>query len=329
MWKFGKKRKKEDAAAASAPAQEVPAVAAAGAGVVAENDVVFSHPGGFGAMMFPPSALEAGFFAGKPRKKKRDKANANDSSGCGCNGNSNGDAATTSADAHIKQQQHPLCSKNPAQIDDLLSKAQLAKEAEDALRAEAAKLRATKTQLDKDIQRLQRDKTDRTEAHLAELDQLRRNLETDAEKGKSRLKYELKKEHAKSMDELRRTLEKELDVVTGETKLVDVMNARQAGASAAATPAAAAAAKGGGGGSKVNGAEAAAAAAAAGDTPMLPMSAGFWKSFANAFTPRDFVDMSNGGGGDGGGSGSVPPPALLVLAAVPLFCFYKRWRVQR
>ena len=285
---------------------------------MADDGALFSHPGAYGAMMLPPKAVKAGFFAGRRRRREEAKSNTSDS---------DAEAAAPAADLSRQQQKnHPLCSGDPARIDGLVAEAREAKEAEAALLAEGARLRGKQAQLDKDIRRLQREKEDMTEAHLAQLENLRRDLETDAREGRRRLQSELEKGHAKSMDKLRLTLAAETDNLVAETKRLreDLQRTRQSRATAS-TPAGAASAEGSG--SKPSGVK----PAAAGETP-VPLSAGFWNSLTNAFTPRDFLDMSNGGGvgvGASGGSGSVPPPALLVLAAVPLFCFYRRWRMQR
>lgn len=320
MWK-----RKKERAAPPASAQDTSSETL---GAVADDGALFSHPGAYGAMMLPPKAVKAGFFAGRRRRREEAKSS-----------NSHRDAAATAAAASAaadpsKQQQHkhPLCSGDPARIDVLVAEAREAKEAEAALLAEASRLRGKQAQLDKDIRRLQREKEDMTETHLAQLESLRRDLETDARDGQRRLQSELEKGHAKSMDRLRLTLRAETDNLAEETKRLreDLQRTRQARATATATAAAAAASAAEGSGSKpVRGGK-----AAAGETP-VPLSVGFWNSLTNAFTPRDFLDMSNGGsgvsGGVGaaGGNGSVPPPALLVLAAVPLFCFYRRWRIQR
>lgn len=287
------------------------------------DDALFSQPGSYGAMMLPPKAVKAGFFAG--RRRRRAETRSGNSGGGSCGGSNDAAAAAGGgASNQDHQQQHPLCSGDPARIDGLLSDAREAKEAEDALRAEVAKLRVRKAQLDKDIQRLHREKADMTEAHLLQLESLRHDLEANAEEGRRRLQTELENGHARSMDKLRLTLQAETANLERETGRLreDLERARQARAAAAAAAEE-------NGGSKRSGVKA--AGGAAGDTPVA-LSAGFWNSLTNAFTPRDFLDINNGGGGGvegGGGGGGVPPPALLVLAAVPLFCFYKRWRFQR
>lgn len=311
MWKRRKKEKPAAPASARGTSSEK-------LGAVADDGALFSHPGAYGAMMLPPKAIKAGFVAGR-RRRPAEEAYSN---------HSNRDAAAAAVDALFQKQKHPLCSGDPARIEGLLAEAREVKEAEVALRVEAVKGHAKEARLDKDIQRLQRDKEDMTEAHLAQLESLRRDLETDARDGQLRLQSELEKGHAKSMDRLTLDLRAERASLAAETKRLREDTERKARAAATAAAAAAGTAAEGSG-SKLSGAK-----SAAGDTP-VPLSAGFWNSLTNAFTPRDFLDMSNGGGvgsasGLGaGGNGSVPPPALLVLAAVPLFCFYRHWRTQR
>lgn len=317
MWK----RQKEKPAA---PASAQDTSATLGGAAVADDAALFSHPGAYGAMMLPPKAVKAGFFAGRRRRREEAKSSNSDAAA----------AAGTAPDLSTQQQKkHPLCSGDPARIDGLVAETREAKEAEAALIAEGARLRGKQTQLDKDIRRLQREKEDMTAAHLAQLEGLRRDLETDAREGQRRLESELEKGHAKDMDHLRLDLMAKQDIIEAQTrrlqKEIDLRSAEQCRATATTTAPAAAAASAAarGGGTKPSGVRPAAAAAA--ETP-VPLSAGFWNSLTNAFTPRDFLDKSNGGGvGASGGSGSVPPPALLVLAAVPLFCFYRRWRMQR
>lgn len=314
MWN---RRKKKAQSSGQAPAVDpLPAVAAAATTAApAADGASFSHPGGFGAMMVPPEAVKVGFFAGRRRRRQKEAK-------------SNGDTKATDASGKQQKQpqqqgQHPLCSADPARIDGLLSEAREAKEAKTLLQAEAVKLRAAKDALDRDIQRLQRDKANLTESHLAELEHLRREFAKDAEDGKRRLKSELEKGHAQSMDRLRLTLKSETEHLAGETKRLrdDLLRTRQA--RAAASGAGAAAGVVSHAGSKAKGDRP--AALRAGETP-LPSSPGFWSSLTSTFTPRDFLDPGQMAGVVADG---VAPPALLVLVAVPLFCFYRRWRLER
>ncbi|CAM9745274.1 unnamed protein product, partial [Laminaria digitata] len=331
MWRRNKE-KEEPAVTAVAPggAPALTKADAAAAGTRPE-DAVFSHPGAYGAMMLPPKVVRVGFFAGRRRQK------ANNSPSF-CSISSNSSNATTESDASPPPQQEQLpCSPGePARVDKLLSEAKEAKEAESLLRAESAKLRARKAHLDRDIQRLQRDKEDMTEAHRAQLERLRRDLEAASAESKRRLEAELEKGHAKSMDSLRLALRSETENLASETRRLreDLLRTRQA--RSAPTPQGAAEGGGSLGGSGGGGGSSGTAAADAGLMTPMPVLAGFWSSLTNAFTPGDFLEAGAGGGGGAGGVGGrggdgvgVPPPALLVLAAVPLFCFYKRWQRQR
>lgn len=302
-------------------------VAAAGAATQPE-DAMFSHPGAYGAMMLPPKVVKVGFFAGR----RRHKSNNNNNNLCNNNSSSNAtpesDASTQPPSPSQQQQQLPCSGGDPARVDKLLSEAKEAKEAEGLLRAESAKLLARKAQLDREIQKLQRDKEDMTEAHRAQLERLRVDLEASSKDSKLRLKSELEKGHAKSMDSLRMTLRSETENLASETKRLreDLLRARQA-RSVPPAERGGSLGEGEGGGDGGGG-----RTADTGLVTPMPGLAGFWSSLTNAFTPGDFLEGGARGGGVGmgdGGGGGVPPPALLVLAAVPLFCFYKRWQRQR
>lgn len=373
MWRRDKKKGKaktrdQDHAEASpsAPSATMPMPSATTNG----DDAVFSHPGGFGTVMIPPKAVKVGFFEGRRRRKEQqqqqqlqqqqqrqqqqtaDPSNKENDNGC---------------KKQLQQQQqrlHPLCTGDPARVDDLLSEASESKKAEGALRDEAAKLLAKKAQLDKEIQRLQRDKEEMTEAYRAQLEKLRRDLESDAKESKRRLEAELVKGHARSMDNLRLTLKAETEHLTGETKRLreDLQRARQirkaSNTAAAKDPEktksfSSAAGAGSKIGSKIG--SRAGTSSAPANTPAKKRgssptnlngdgdlfgdssapSEGFWTSLTNAFSPSDILSaVPRGARGSGGGTAmgeeeGVPPPALLVLAAVPLFCFYKRWKNQR
>lgn len=295
------------------------------------DDAMFSHPGAYGAMMLPPKVVKVGFFAGRRRQKANNNLCNNNSSS---NAATESDASTEPPSPPPQQQQQLHCSAGePARVDKLLAEAKEAKEAESLLRAESAKLLARKVQLDRDIKRLQRDKEDMTEAHRVQLDRLRRDLEATSAESKRRLEAELEKGHAKSMDSLRLTLRSETETLASETQRLreDLLRAKQA--RSVPSPAAAEGRGSLGDGTGGDGSSSTASVAAAGTGLMTPMPvlAGFWSSLTNAFTPGDFLEGGGGGGiGGGGGDGvGVPPPALLVLAAVPLFCFYKRWQRKR
>lgn len=332
MW--GRSKNKEDAAVTSAANGGAPSLTVAPE-ATQPDDAMFSHPGAYGAMMLPPKVVKVGFFAGRRRQKANNNLCNNNSSS---NATTDSDASTQPPSPPQPQQQLPCSPGDPARVDKLLAEAKEAKEAESLLRAESAKLLARKVQLDRDIQRLQRDKEDMTEAHRAQLERLRRDLETASAESKRRLEAELEKGHAKSMDSLRLTLRSETENLASETKRLreDLLRARQA----RSAPSPAVAEGGGSLGDRTGGdgsRDTAGVAGAAGTgviTPM-PVLAGFWSSLTNAFTPGDFLEGGGVGGGTGatGGSGGdgagVPPPALLVLAAVPLFCFYKRWQRKR
>ena len=320
MWR--RIRNKEPVVATPEDASALTVEAAAAA--TQAEDATFSHPGAYGAMMLPPKVVKVGFFAGRRRHKPNNNL---------CNNNNSSSNATTDSDAGTQppspsqqEQQHQLpCSGgDPARVDKLLSEAKEAREAEGLLRAESAKLLARKAELEREIQRLQKDKEDMTEAHRTQLERLRVDLEAASRDSKLRLKSELEKGHAKSMDSLRLTLRSETEHLASETKRLreDLLRARQARSVPPAERGRYLGERergvdGGGGGST----------AEPGLVTPMPGLPGFWSSLTNAFTPGDFLE-AGGGRGEAGGGG-VPPPALLVLAAVPLFCFYKRWQRQR
>lgn len=308
------------------------------------DDVMFSHPGAYGIVMLPPKAIKAGFFARRRRARRATRT-----------------AIAEAAAAAAKKRPsnaRPISGNDDAssrRVDELVSEAKASAEAERALRMEAARLLAQKTQLEKEIRRLQRDKEEMTDAHRTQLDRLRRELDADARDSKRRLGEELERGHAKSMDSLRLTLKSETEHLTSETKRLrdELQKSKQARSAAAASsaPATAEANKaksrvptrgagsvGSGAGSKGSSSSSFGAIPNGGldsegiNNAVMPAagSAGFWKSLTDTFTPSDLLGGAGGSVGGGGGVGeSVPPPALMVLAAVPLFCLYKRWQHKR
>lgn len=289
---------------------------------------MFSHPGAYGVVMLPPKAVKAGFFARRRRATAVTRAAASASAA---------EAAASKATSNAQAR----CANDSSLVDGLVSDAKASAEAERALRMEAARLLAKKTHLEKEIRQLQRDKEELTDAHRAQLERLRRDLDVDTRESKRRLGEELERGHAKSMDSLRLTLKSETEHLATETKrlreeLHKARHSRSAASTAteanrARSRASTRGAVSGGGNSRGStsslfGANPNGGLDAEGIS-VMPRSAGFWKSLTDTFTPGDLLGanvMGVGGGGE-----SVPPPALMVLAAVPLFCLYKRWQQRR
>lgn len=329
-----------------------------------EDEPVFAHPGAFGSMGIPASAVRDGFFKRRrPRGKSIDSNESDHASG-----------AALAPAATVTTSPHPLCG-TPNGVDELVAEARASADAERRARAEEKKLQDKRDALDGEIQRLQRDKQDRTEAHRQELSRLRAKLETDARESKRRLKEELEKGHAESVELLIRQMDADKERLNVSTRKLREQEQRayearvenEAAAAAAATTrrtaSAAASAIGkekekksifGRRGVDDSSSSAAGAVtstsadgdkgASTGDVPFMPQSPGFWRGLSETFSPRDLLGGAKGGaahghgrGGSGGGGSvgtgsegdSLAPPALLVLAAVPLFCLYRRWKFNR
>lgn len=321
MWRQDKNKERAGSLALEDAAALASATATATAADSRPDGTMFSHPGAFGAAMLPPKAVKAGFFARRQRK---------------ASGNTHTDDPNESLAEIQQQQQQPLCSGDPARVDELVLQAKQAKDAERALRQEAATLQTRKARLEREVLKLQRDKEDMTAAHRDQLEWLRRELEADARDGARRLESELERGHAKSMDDLRLTLRSETERLAGETERLcdDLERAKLAQSTAGNKKKTGGGGRGSGrshsSGTSLNGVGGLFGDDAAGGVAApVPESPGFWRSLTKTFSPRDFDGLTGAAGGGQWEGGGVPPPVLLVLAAVPLFCFYRRWQDRR
>lgn len=264
------------------------------------EDFVFPHPGGYGVMMMPLRVFKAGIFSG--RRWKRRVTFAYNKGGGGGVGGSEHRSASSARQTRLPQldpaqieknpvQQHPLCSSNPARVNEVVEEAHRARAVEQALREE--------------VRSLQRNKELMTEAHRAQLEKLRQELEADARENRLLLETELEKGHANSLNSLRKTL-------GSETKRLreDLAHAQQAATRSISRSS----------NSNVNG---------FGD---------FWKSFKEVFgssgTPHGVpgsasVELVDGITAYPVALTTLAPPALFVLVTVPLFCLLSNRRRQR
>lgn len=198
MWT--KRRKEKDGHGFDSTSPDGGATMEAGLEAALETkDFVFPHPGGYGVMMMPLRVFESGIFSGRLWKSR--VTFVYNKGGGGTEHRSASSARKTGLPreqldpVQIENnpvQQHPLCSGNPARVDEVIEEAHRARVVEQALR--------------KEVRSLQTNKELMTEAHRSQLEKLRQELEADARESKLRLETELEKIHAISLNSLRKTL---------------------------------------------------------------------------------------------------------------------------
>lgn len=306
----------------------------------------FAHPGSFGVMMLPSELVRTGL-PSRRRDQIWGSEPGEETVGAGGDGDKKASTDEKSAGGN------PICD---TRVNELVTAVQRSKDAERELKADFNSLDAKKRQLVNEILKLEREKEELTEKHVADLARIREKLEAEADEDKRRLKEELKKGHDASMDQLRKDLrariaplESEterlrLEVSKAQARAASVSNnstpdkrarfggARHNGVADPATPSAAAT------GATLNRLAAGANRGDEDNVPTsMPTSPSFWKGLNDAFTPHDLLFDTSGGVVRGGGESgvglvekdSVPPPALLVLAAVPICCLLAKWHTFR
>ena len=346
MW--FKRKQKRDEGLSQAPGEDEVIKEVDVKGAMSTDGTVFAHLEGYGLMMIPLRVLDAAFFG--PRRRRRVKS----ISGTGEDTRELSEASSYEQTRLLKEQQrepsqigqdpsreHPLCSGDPTRMKDLLEEAKRTRVAEQALREEAARIVSFQEGLEMDVRQLQREKEMMTEAHRAQLERLRRELEEDATGSRRRLEAELKKGHAESMDSLRKTLKSETERLAGETKRLreDLARARQASKRSlkhSALPATTAEADkskkfsssdpAGASQTKANAETDTTAVDWGGFLRFVPESGGFLKLFPNVFCSKsDFVKDSLNGIGEG----ATVPPAVLLLFFFLMFTMFvvPLWRL--
>ena len=309
------------------------------------DDVFLSHQGGYCLMVVPRWALKAIFFA---RRQWKDRV------GSGMRIRKGGEASSTlpqkqrepSQKEEDRGQRHQLCHGDPARVDKLLEEAQKVEEVEQALREGAAQFVAMKSELEKDVRRLQVDNELMSETHRAQLERLRRELETDERENRRGLESGLEKSHTRSMDNLRMIQRSETERFTEETKRLEEDRARVWKGSNTSSQTSAVSSMGRKKRFSSNNAASASRVQTDHETndvnvdggrvfPHFPESAGMSKSFIDVFysssTPLESVNFTSNfvGIGDNAAADASPSLVLLVLVAVPLFCLLKNWRRRR
>lgn len=309
------------------------------------DDAVLAHPGAVGTMMVSPGAVKAGLFRRRSDEGGNITPSKGSPSGTGptC---SAGSAATSDDDTH------KLC-RTPKAVDELLMTVRASADTEHRMKVEKEKLQAKKDELDGEILRLQRDKTEMTEAHRVELTHLRETLEEDARERQRKIKEELEKYHAESMDDLIR------EVNADKKRSQETTRKRRDGELKGRRGRAEGNKQGAFGRRSIRHSMSIAADIAGSgavahsvadvgsstrnpsdhvDVPFMPQSVGFWQGLMKIFTTHDLLgsngprtsidDWSRRDDGWGNNFENLAPPALLLLAAVPLFCLCRRWRVK-
>lgn len=307
------------------------------------DDIVWPHPGAVGTMMIPPGAVKGGSF----RRRQRGKSNRREHADAATD-----EPALDTAAVASDFSDHPLCSK-PKVIDELLLEVKTSADKELRAEAEARELQERTDQLDGELKRLQRNRRKLIEAHQAELAHVQKTLEENAREDKRLLVEELTRNHAELMDELVREVAAGQETVTSGGSQEDQLRLRRAlarllGNERARTgqrrardptpllawdtrPTTAVVDTLGGGSNGGNAIEAA-------EELTVPQSVGFWRGVHVMIKSHDLgsngltrskvyhgVEATVGGRETEG----LMHPAVLVLAAVPIFCLWRRWRLRR